>query len=213
VGDNDSRDATRIASAGRWTATNPHVYDDTRAESGIISSDEPLDRSSSKIDRDGEGRLQGSMVFTGDKLFWRQGVFEFRYHHDGKHNVMAISLPFEIRVPRFDEDDVEVDAQGSIRGAVEKALLNVVQNCFDRDPNIAPNTVDEAYGCLVEREGKFARRVVFAVHQMFGIEFAPEVVQADGNVKNLAWRICNAKKVLVGSAPCLFSRGKRTCTT
>jgi len=30
----------------------------------------------------------------------------------------------------------------------------------------------------------------------FGIEFAPEVVQADGNVKNLAWRICNAKKVL-----------------
>jgi hypothetical protein len=31
----------------------------------------------------------------------------------------------------------------------------------------------------------------------FGIELAPEVVQADGNVKNLAWRICNAKKVLV----------------
>jgi hypothetical protein len=31
----------------------------------------------------------------------------------------------------------------------------------------------------------------------FGIEFAPEVVQADGNVKNLSWRICNAKKVLV----------------
>lgn len=31
----------------------------------------------------------------------------------------------------------------------------------------------------------------------FGIEFAPEVVQADGNVQNLAWRICNAKRVLV----------------
>ena len=31
----------------------------------------------------------------------------------------------------------------------------------------------------------------------FGVEFAPEVVQADGNVKNLAWRICNAKMVLV----------------
>jgi len=31
----------------------------------------------------------------------------------------------------------------------------------------------------------------------FGIELAPEVVQADGNVQNLAWRICNAKKVLV----------------
>ena len=31
----------------------------------------------------------------------------------------------------------------------------------------------------------------------FGIEFAPEVVQADGNARNLAWRICNAKKILV----------------
>ena len=32
----------------------------------------------------------------------------------------------------------------------------------------------------------------------FGIEFAPEVVRADGNVKNMAWRVCNAKNVLVG---------------
>ena len=32
----------------------------------------------------------------------------------------------------------------------------------------------------------------------FGIELAPEVVRADGNVRNLAWRICNAKRVLVG---------------
>src|SRR6202012_4068778 len=94
-------------------------------------------------------------------------------------------------------------------------LLPVVQNCFDRDPEIAPSTVDEPFGDLVERDGKYAKRVVFAVHQMqvscllyrtrmliltatrFGIEFAPEVVQADGNVKNLAWRICNAKNVLV----------------
>ena len=31
----------------------------------------------------------------------------------------------------------------------------------------------------------------------FGIEFAPEVVLADGNVRNLSWRVRNAKKVLV----------------
>jgi hypothetical protein len=37
----------------------------------------------------------------------------------------------------------------------------------------------------------------------FGIEFAPEVVQADGNVRNLAWRICNAKKILVGATTSL----------
>lgn len=45
----------------------------------------------------------------------------------------------------------------------------------------------------------------------FGIEFAPEVVQADGNVKNLAWRICNAKKVLAPYSMSL-SDGRTTPT-
>jgi phosphatidylethanolamine N-methyltransferase len=118
--------------------------------------------------KDGENRdcYHGEMEFSGDKIWWTSGVFEFRYHHDGKHNVMAISLPFEIRIARFDEEDVEVDANGFIRGAVETALLPVVRNCFDRDPEIAPSTVDEPFGSLIERDGKYAKRIVFAVHQM-----------------------------------------------
>lgn len=128
---------------------------------------------------------------------------------------MALSQAFEIRIPKFDEDDVEVDENGTMHRAVEEALLPIIQNCFDRDPEVAPSTPEEPFGSRVERHGKFAKRVVFAVHQMqvhrccsglqynqltrrrFGIEFAPEVVQADGTVRNLAWRICNAKKVLV----------------
>jgi len=160
---------------------------------------------------DGETQdfLSGKMEFSGDKLWWTQGVFELRYHHDGKHNVMAISLPFEIRINRFDEDDVELDASGMVRTAVEQALLPVVQNCFDRDPDVAPRSAEEAFGPTLEREGKYARRVVYAVQQMFGIEFAPEVVQADGNVQNLAWRIANAKKVL---APYSMTKSKGTST-
>ena len=109
---------------------------------------------------------------------------------------MAISLPFEIQINRFAEDDLEVEPSGLLRSAVESALLPVVQNCFDRDPDVAPRTVDEHFGPTLEREGKYAKRVVYAVSRMFGIDFAPEVVQADGTVKNMAWRICNAKKVL-----------------
>jgi phosphatidylethanolamine N-methyltransferase len=194
VADNDSRDVTRVASAGRWIATNKNQYDSTTAERGIFVYDQPV----STGDRDaGTNLVQGEMVFEGDKLWWTHGVFELRYHHDGKHNVMATSLPFEIRIGRFDEDDVEVDSNGLIRGAVEDALLPLVRNCLDRDPEIAPSTVDESFGALVERDGKYAKRVVFAIHQMFGIEFAPGVVLADGTVRNLAWRICNAKQVLV----------------
>ncbi|KAF2727628.1 phosphatidylethanolamine N-methyltransferas-like protein [Polyplosphaeria fusca] len=194
VADNNSREVTRISSNGRWVATNAGSYDSTRAEEGILVSDKLIPVSSR---HDGETNCYtGEMIFSGDKLWWTIGVFEFRYHHDGKHNVMALSQAFELRIPRFDEDDVELDANGTIHKAVEQTLLPVVQNCFDKDPEIAPSSAEEAYGSLVERDGKFANRVVFAVHQMFGIEFAPEVVQADGTVRNLAWRICNAKKVL-----------------
>lgn len=126
-------------------------------------------------------------------------MFEFRYHHDGRYNVMAISLPFEVQVNRFDEDDLEPTGASSteiMQKSVESALLPMVQNCFDSDPDVAPRTVDEHFGPTLEREGKYAKRVVYAVSRMFGIDFAPEVVQADGTVRNLAWRICNAKKVL-----------------
>ncbi|EPE24405.1 hypothetical protein GLAREA_08257 [Glarea lozoyensis ATCC 20868] len=208
IADNASRDVTKVSSAGRWVATVPNEYESSPADQGILVYNQLVSGSGRK---DGSKRdyVQGEMVFEGDKLWWTHGVFEFRYHHDGKHNVMAISLPFEVKISRFDEEDVDVDSNGLIRTAVQNALLPVVRNCFDRDPEIAPNTVDESFGSLVERDGKYAKRVVFAVHQMFGIEFAPGVVLADGNVKNLAWRICNAKQVL---APYSMSHSRGTTT-
>ncbi|TVY82468.1 Phosphatidylethanolamine N-methyltransferase, partial [Lachnellula suecica] len=207
VSDNASREVTRVSSAGRWVATVPNEFESTPADSGILVSDERVS-GAKRSDGSTQDYMRGEMVFEGDKLFWTQGSFEFRFHHGGKHNVMAISLPFEIRIGRFDEEDVDGE-HDLIRDAAEKALLRVVTNCFDRDPDIAPNTVEESFGSLVERDGKYAKRVVFAVHQMFGIEFAPGVVLADGNVKKLAWRICNAKQVL---APYSMSHSKGTTT-
>lgn len=211
VADNPSREVTKISSAGRWTATNPGQYDSALSEVGLISSDVKV---AATEDRQ---LLSGEMIFSGDKLWWTQGVFEFRYHHNGKHNVMAISRPFEVRIARYDDEDLNLnfDArfmlanEAIVREAIENALLPVIRNCFDRDPEIAPRKVDESFGSLVDRDSKYAKRVVFAVHHMFGIEFAPEVVRADGCVRNLAWRICNAKKVL---APFTMSRSKGTAT-
>jgi len=189
VADNASRDVTRVASAGRWVPTVPNEYE-YHADSGILVSEQPIPSADGTSDY-----VQGEMVFEGDKLWWTQGVFEFRYHHNGSHNVMAISLPFEILIGRFSDEDVDSTSPQAI-AAVENALLPVLRNCFDRDPEIAPTTVEESFGALVERDGKYAKRVVFAVHQMFGVEFASGVVLADGNVRKLAWRICNAKQVL-----------------
>jgi phosphatidylethanolamine N-methyltransferase len=216
VSDNSSREVTRLSSSGRWIATNRDEYEVLDPEVGIVSTDVQ----STMVTESGEEKecVTGEMLFSGDKLWWTQGVFEFRYHHNGKHNVMAISLPFEVRIPRFSENDLEsLDPNLTLstptaphqdalyRHTIEKTLLPIVQNCFDRDVDIAPRTVSEAFGSLVDRDGKYAKRVVYVIHQMFGIEFAPEVVKADGKVENLAWRIWEAKKVL---APLSMSRSR-----
>ena len=164
VTQNSSRDVTKVSSQGRWIATNEGSFDSLLAEKGLISSDVVVPGSERKDGETGDF-ASGEMIFSGDKLWWSQGVFELRYHHNAKHNVMAISRPFEIRIDRFDDDDMLVDNYGLVRGAVENALLPIVQNCFDQNPEIAPQTAEESYG-YVERDGKYAKRVVHAVNHM-----------------------------------------------
>lgn len=193
VADNHSRDHTEVSSLGRWIPTNEGMYESESLDRAISVSEYRVPNT----DKSGPELVRGEVTFTGDRLWWTQGVFELRYHHNGRHNVMTISQPFEVRMGRFADDEVEVDASGRYERAVEQALLPVVRNCLDRDPDIAPTKPEEPFGSHVERDGKYAKRVVYAIHQMFGVEFAPAVVPADGNVKKLAWRICNAKQVLV----------------
>ncbi|TPX26739.1 phosphatidylethanolamine N-methyltransferase [Coccidioides immitis] len=192
---NSSREITKVSSQGRWIATNEGAFDSLTSEVGLKSSDVIIKYAGNDNDKTREV-ASGEIIFSGEKLWWNQGVFEFRYHHNGKHNVMAISRPFEIRIAKFDENEIPLDNYAVVRPAIEGALLPIIQNCLDRDPDIAPQNAEEAFGSQVDRDSKYTKRVVFAVQHMFGIEFAPEVVSADGNVRNLAWRICNAKKVL-----------------
>lgn len=192
VSDNRSREKTEVSTLGRWVPTNARSYDNPTLDTNIVVAEHKIS------DEDNEsGVVGGEVVFEGDKLWWTQGVFEFRYHHDGNHKVMAVSEPFEIALGKFEEDDVDVDAKGMYAAAIESILLPVIRNCLDRDPEIAPKDETEVFGSHVERDGKYAKRIVYAVREMFGIEFAPAVVLADRNVRKLAWRICNAKQVLV----------------
>ncbi|RCI09681.1 hypothetical protein L249_3786 [Ophiocordyceps polyrhachis-furcata BCC 54312] len=187
VTDNRSREATEVSSLGRWAPTSSGVYDSLTADSSIATAEHEV----------GDGMVEGEVLFEGDKLWWTQGVYEFRYHHDGKHTVMAVSEPFEVAIsPVLSSAEEEVVDSAQARAAVEVAILPMIQRCLDRDPDIAPNTVDEPFGGHVERDGKYARRIVYAIREMFGIEFAPAVVLADRNARKLAWRICNAKEVL-----------------
>ena len=194
VTDNTSREVTRVSSQGRWIAVNEGFFDNKTCETGIIKSDvivpapgrTTTDDGTSNSSRSSSGSrngqaphdmnhncASGEVVFSGDKLFWTQGVFELRYHHNGKHNVMAISRPFEIRISHYHEEEeeengnVDLEDFGSVQCSVEGALLPIVRNCFDRDPEIAPVDSGQQFGSPVDRDGKYAKRVVFAIHHMY----------------------------------------------
>jgi phosphatidylethanolamine N-methyltransferase len=154
VGDNSSRKVSRIASMGRWVAVCKDQYDTKVADQGIISSEEK-DSNNPEI-------AHGEAEFRGVKNFWKNGVFEFRYHHDGKHSVMAISQPFEICVDRVEIDDEDI-RDGSARDMVEMHLLPIVQRCFD-DQELAPEDVDEIFGAVAD--DTCSRRIVYAIKEM-----------------------------------------------
>lgn len=44
----------------------------------------------------------GTIEFAREKLFWEEGLYEFRYHLDGRHDVGFITSPFEIKVPEIE---------------------------------------------------------------------------------------------------------------
>lgn len=89
-GSNTSRLVTRVVSLGRWLPVCAEEWEGDlhvgKAESGRGEGEEP----SSLV------AVKGTVSFTGPQLAWSEGWYEFRYHHDGKHNVMAITEPIEI---------------------------------------------------------------------------------------------------------------------
>ncbi|KAI5812911.1 phospholipid methyltransferase-domain-containing protein [Pyronema omphalodes] len=182
ISDNGSREVTSIASMGRWVAVTKDAYDTKVADHGIISYDVTSESDPSMV--------TGEVCFAGEKSIWQNGIYEFRYHQNGKHHVLAISKPFEIMIEKV----METDGTGEdVEGVVEKCLLPVVKRCFD-EKELAPEEAEDEFGDVVKEEE--ARRIVYAVREMFGVDLAPSVVKADGCVKRLAWRVGNARKVL-----------------
>lgn len=78
----------------------------------------------------------GLVTFDQDKLFWDEGIYEFRYHLDGKHDVAFISKPFEIR---YQAIEVPADTGAASELADElraKIFDKTVQNVNDNNTPI-----------------------------------------------------------------------------
>ncbi|EPB92570.1 hypothetical protein HMPREF1544_00583 [Mucor circinelloides 1006PhL] len=162
---NPSKKSTSVSSYGKWHWTNIEYKQEGDEKVAIFPPDTPL-------------KTSGSIVFSGTKLPWREGTFEIRYHHHGKHKVMARSIPFEIVAPPMpDRDDQD---------AIQVLLLRLVQNVLDNDPIKMPMSPIDDYTYLDEQT---AKKIAHVIKVVFGVEFAWEVIVADTRVSRLSKRV------------------------
>lgn len=158
---------------------------------------------------------EGEVVFEKSALPWQTGLYEIRYHYDGKYNVMSLDGPFEVYVEK--PEDLDFDS-------IRKSLMHIVPLCLDSDPSLIPlsckteseagahtQSVDNEEGLGEEPKDDMrdpddfrfwserqAKRISGAINQTFGVEIMPEVVLADANLTALANRILVSKELLTG---------------
>jgi phosphatidylethanolamine N-methyltransferase len=94
--------------------------------------------------------------------------------------------------------------------SVRSTLAHVVPLCLDGDPSLIPSsTKHKMNGTAGDSEddggdpddfrfwsARQAWRIARAVREMFGVEYAPDIVVADANLTALAERIVASRKLM-----------------
>ncbi|ORY81378.1 phospholipid methyltransferase-domain-containing protein [Protomyces lactucae-debilis] len=180
VTDNLSKDVTRVASQGHWSAIESKSFGDHQAD--ILE----------------EGDEAGMVEFRADTVPWTEGTYEIRYHHDGKHNVLAISQPFEIAVDplmRLEETTNPAKDEASAE-EVAAVMLSLVQTILRSEKDLDLPISLHAAIVFGDDAEKYAKRIAYAIDKRFGVDLAWQLVATDASVENLAKRVVEAKRVL-----------------
>ena len=89
------------------------------------------------------------------------------------------------------------------------ALAHVVPLCLDGDPSLIPSsTAGSSSSSASDEDGgdpddfrfwseRQAWRIARSVREMFGVEYAPDVVMADANLSALAQRIIASRQIIM----------------
>lgn len=160
--DNPSTDVTRVSSRGKWSAVHKDGY--KNHNDSIISI--------------GEDGNSGLVRFSGSILAWETGVYEFRYHHDGKHNVLSSSQPFEIVASKVPIGD---DA-----ASLAEKLISLVKLCVAGTDCQASESSTDPWD--IEDE-TVLKRLSYAIKEKYGVDLVSSVLLADRTPMNLAVRL------------------------
>ncbi|EGG03149.1 uncharacterized protein MELLADRAFT_49631 [Melampsora larici-populina 98AG31] len=202
-GSSTSRLVTRVASAGRWL---PVCAEEWEGEVHIGSKVEESDDGELDTAVGKKPLAEGTMTFTGSQLVWSEGWYEFRYHHDGKHNVMAITEPIEIYIEKVKEEEDRLEVmKENVRSLVGYSLclepslipksLTLLNLNELQERNGTPKKSEEEEDFVVMNYDQ-ARRIRDGIGKSFGVELGLDVILDDGNVSRLAERILGARRLL-----------------
>ncbi|KAJ3261077.1 phosphatidylethanolamine N-methyltransferase [Chytriomyces hyalinus] len=155
--------------------------------------------------------VTGTLLFRRSKIPWQVGKYEARYQYDGGYSVVTISQPFEIVAECFQWVDVAAEDVENEIVRIEDFLLGYVELSVDIDVGKGDAPLDANEDILarvsmdewIEDLHQFrkykenvAKRIVYGIKRIFGIEFSWHVVGFAGTVKHLARRIFEAKQAL-----------------
>ncbi|GAA6002774.1 phosphatidylethanolamine N-methyltransferase [Rhodotorula paludigena] len=128
LGANKSELVTKVSSQGKWLG----VFDNEWRGNEYEGVEDEATKEEEK-----EGQQSGTVVFSGKKLPWRTGQYELRYHHDGKHSVMALSSPLEIFVDQPSPSSTDDPA------VVHEAVKHIVSKTLALDPAVVPPSAQD----------------------------------------------------------------------
>jgi phosphatidylethanolamine N-methyltransferase len=135
----ENRLVTRISSQGAWLPVvgDEEVVEQTRVDTDVASDSEGEMKSESNTAANGttvagadNGPTQGKVTFQSSHLPWKTGMYEARYHHDGKQDVLARSAPFEIYVER-PAADAAATATANSNGSRSSAAIPSLSSSID----------------------------------------------------------------------------------
>lgn len=86
----------------------------------------------------------GVVRFSHEKLIWEEGLYEFRYHLDGKHDVTFISSPFELKY-----HNIHIPSDTYEIGALADTLRTKI---FDHVVNGIPDNDTPIYNGISQAE-------------------------------------------------------------
>ncbi|KAI8832646.1 phospholipid methyltransferase-domain-containing protein, partial [Chytriomyces cf. hyalinus JEL632] len=171
VGDNLSTEVTTSKSFSRWIrATTSSLT----TEQNLLFGNTVVKVRPSDEDQ-GLRIVTGTLLFRRSKIPWQVGKYEARYQYDGGYSVVTISQPFEIVAECFQWVDVAAEDVENEIDRIEDFLLGYVElNQFRK------------------YKENVAKRIVYGIKRIFGIEFSWHVVGFAGTVKHLARRVSSS---------------------